>query len=272
MSRIQQAIEKAQAQHGGSIGRSARNGINSQRVSTVSPPMPESHDSGIFRKLAQRISPVDEKNLWEKRVIAASDHDERVGPYRQLRTLLLKTMRDNNWKTLAITSPNERAGKTLTSSNLAISLARNIGTTVLLVDLDLETPALHQILNLEPEKGLVDYLEGRAELDEILFTPGMERLVVLAGRAAGKSSSELLATHRMQHLIQDLCHQDATNITIFDLPPVLRSDDAILFAPSADATLVVVEDGVTTEDQLRQSMQLLDKANVVGTILNKAML
>ncbi|MCH7687755.1 MAG: protein tyrosine kinase, partial [Planctomycetes bacterium] len=108
--------------------------------------MPESHDSGIFRKLAQRISPVDEKNLWEKRVIAASDHDERVGPYRQLRTLLLKTMRDNNWRTLAITSPNERAGKTLTSSNLAISLARNIGTTVLLVDLDLETPALHQIL------------------------------------------------------------------------------------------------------------------------------
>ena len=100
----------------------------------------------------------------------------------------------------------------------------------------------------------------------------MERLVVLAGRAAGRTSSELLATHRMQHLIQDLCHQDATNITIFDLPPVLRNDDAILFSPFADATLVVVEDGVTTEDQLRQSIRLLDKANVIGTILNKAKL
>jgi len=117
---------------------------------------------------------------------------------------------------------------------------------------------------------LVDFLEGQAELEEILFDPGLNRLAVLAGRSAGRHSSELLASPKMQDLMRDLCHQDEANITIFDLPPLLRNDDAILFAPYADATLVVVEDGVTTEDQLRQAMRLLDKANVIGTILNKA--
>ena len=270
MSRIIKAIQKAQTQHrypvrGPAVDRSHRQAdLAAQQIER------KPHDSGVFRTLARHVVPLDNSHLREKRVIAASNQDDRVGPYRQLRTQLLKTMQDNRWQTLAITSAHVGAGKTLTSANLAISMSRNSATTVLLVDLDLETPTTHHVLNLDSDKGLVDYLEGRAELGEILFNPGLERLAVLVGRSAGKKASELLATPRMQHLIHDLCHQDENNITIFDLPPLLRNDDAVLFAPFADATLVVVEDGVTTEDQLRESMRLLEKANVIGTILNKA--
>ncbi len=213
---------------------------------------------------------IDNEHLREERVIAASENDERVSWYRQLRTLLLKTMQDNHWKTLAITSPNERAGKSLTAANLSISLSRAPDISVLLVDLDLKTPTIHQKLNFQPEKGLIDYLEGAAELDDILFNPGLSRLTVLAGRPSGRYSSELLASAKMLDLAQDLCKQDVTTITVFDLPPLLRNDDAILFAPYADAVLLVVEDGVTNEEQLLQSKRLLSKANLVGSILNKA--
>ena len=116
----------------------------------------------------------------------------------------------------------------------------------------------------------MDYLEGNAELEEILFDPGFDHLTVLAGRSADKESSELLASPKMRELTRDLCIQDQGNITIFDLPPLLRNDDAILFAPYVDATLLVVEDGVTTQDQLLQAMHLLEKANFIGSILNKA--
>ena len=270
MSRIVDAIKKAQTRTRGPSHRPAQDKLSSRADLAKQHPEHEPHNSGVFRTLAHHVVTMDNSHLREKRVIAASNQDDRVGPYRQLRTQLLKTMQDNNWQTLAITSAHVGAGKTLTASNLAISMSTNINTMVLLVDLDLETPTIHQVLNLETEKGLVDYLEGRAELGEILFNPGLERLAVLAGRSAGKSSSELLNTPRMQHLFRDLCHRDASNITIFDLPPLLRNDDAVLFAPFADATLVVVEDGVTTEDELRETMRLLEKANVVGTILNKA--
>ena len=267
MGRIEEAIKKAQASQQRKIGHTP------VRVPPKYPALDtnkQSRGSIVPEIRASHVVDVDDERLWEHRVIAASDHDERVGPYRQLRTQLLKTMRDNRWTTLAITSPNEGAGKTLTAANLAISLAKDVSTIVLLVDLDLNTPTVHQKLNLSPEKGLLDFLEDQAELEEILFDPGIDRLTVLAGRPSGRQSSELLASPKMQNLMRDLCDQDETNITIFDLPPLLRNDDAILFAPFADATLLVVEDGVTTEEQLQQAMQHLGKANAIGTILNKA--
>jgi len=270
MGRIQEALGKIQPEKGESGRRFSPEGDERRQISVTGPAPLEAQHSGIFRKLAQHLSSTDEEHLYERRVIAASVRDDRVGPYRQLRTQLMKTMRDNNWNTLAITSAHEGAGKTLTACNLAISISRNIDTNVLLVDLDLETPTVSRVLDLGAEVGLVDYLKGQAELGDVLFTTGIKQLTVLAGRAAGKTSSELLATRRMQHLIQDLCHQDTSSMTIFDLPPLRRNDDAILFAPFADATLLVVEDGKTTEEQIRNSMQFLEKANVVGTILNKA--
>ncbi len=269
MGRIEEAIRKAQANHQRHIGHSGMQGPHKQRDPALRANK-HSRGSAVSEIRASHIVDVDDERLREHRVIAASDHDERVGPYRQLRTQLLKTMRDNQWTTLAITSPNEGAGKTLTAANLAIALAKDVSTTVLLVDLDLRTPTIHEILNLSPEKGLGDFLVGQAKLEEILFDPGLDCLTVLAGQSSGKYSSELLASPKMQDLMRDLCHRDEANITIFDLPPLLRNDDAILFAPYADATLVVVEDGVTTEDQLQQAMRLLSEAHVIGTILNKA--
>lgn len=269
MSRILDALKKLQADSQGRTGGSAPSLPRNEQDSPQ-------HIEAMFRKprisdvLAENIIEVSEEHLQEQRVIASSTHDERVGPYRQLRTQILKTMRDNHWTTIAVTSPNEGAGKSLTAANLAISLSRDVRTNVLLVDLDLMTPTIHKKLDLSPEMGVVDFLEGEADLAEIVFTTGFDRLSVLVSRPAGKYSSELLASPKMQDLMKGLSQQKDGNLTIFDLPPLLRNDDAIMFTPSVDATLVVVEDGVTTEDQLKQSIRLLAQANVIGTILNKA--
>jgi capsular exopolysaccharide synthesis family protein len=279
MGRIEDAIRKAQAGQRSAIAQPVHGALARRRDEQTwrdDKEPPSEHEESIPSESKEPTIPeshivkADAEHLLKHRVIAASEHDERVEPYRQLRTLILKTMRDNKWTTLAITSAHEGAGKTLTSANLAISLSKDLNTAVLLVDLDLKKPSVHKVLNLNPEKGLVDFLQGGAELEDILFSPGLDRLTVLAGRSAGKYSSELLASPKMKNLMRDLGLQAAANITIFDLPPLLRNDDAILFAPYADAVLVVVEDGVTTETQLQQSLHLLSKANVIGTILNKA--
>jgi capsular exopolysaccharide synthesis family protein len=269
MGRIEEALRKAKANRDGSVSRESPRGSPDPRRMASNTNV-QTRASRLSQIPESNVVHADHEELREERVIAASENDERVGQYRQLRTQLLKTMRDNLLTNVAITSAHEGAGKTLTAANLAISLSMDVNTTVLLVDLDLNTPSIHQKLKLTPEKGLLDFLEGKAELEEILFDPGFDRLTVLVGRSAGKEASELLASPRMQGLMQDLCQQDEANITIFDLPPLLRNDDAILFAPYADATLLVVEEGVTTEDELQQSMRLLSKANVIGTILNKA--
>ncbi|MBT8085171.1 MAG: CpsD/CapB family tyrosine-protein kinase [Woeseia sp.] len=269
MGRIEEALRKAKVSRGVEVNETAPQALNDHaKPRAVSDTTPL--DLRKSKIPSGHVFHADKAMLREQRIIAASEHDERVGSYRQLRTLLLKTMRDNDWSTLAITSAHKGAGKSVTSTNLAISLSRDVNTTVLLVDLDLNTPTVHEKLGLKAEQGLVDFLEGNAELEDIVFDPGIDGLMVLAGRSAGKEMSELLASPKLQQLVADLHRQDATSVTIFDLPPLLRNDDAILFAPYADAVLVVVEDGVTTEKQLRHALQLLDKANVIGTIINKA--
>lgn len=231
----------------------------------VPPPPPTA-----IRYTRTRHVDLDESRLKENRVIAGLDYDDRVEAYRQLRTQVLKILKDNNWNTLAITSPGENAGKSLTATNLAISLSREVNHTVMLVDLDLRQPSLHEMFDVHVEKGLIDYLNADATLEDVLLNPGFPRLVLLPGRALGKYSSEILSSPQMQSLVQDIRGRYADRIIVFDLPPLLRNDDALMFTPTVDATLMVVEDGVTTVDDVQRSLQLLEGSNLIGTILNKA--
>ena len=212
----------------------------------------------------------EEDTLYQNRVIAGINLDPRIEVYRQLRTKVRQTLDRNHWNTLAITSPGENAGKTLTAVNLAIALSREVTHTVLLVDLDLRQPSVHNTLDIKAKYGLVDVLAGEVELEEVLINPGFPRLVVLPGRALGHYSSELLSSPAMKQLVENIRNRYASRVIIFDLPPLLRNDDALLFTPTIDATLLVVEEGVTTTDDLQRCEELLDGANLIGTVLNKA--
>lgn len=70
--------------------------------------------------------------------------------------------------------------------------------------------------------------------------------------------------------MNDITSRYPDRIIIFDLPPLLRNDDAMVFVPKADAWLLVVEDGATRAYDLERSLQLLGQSRVIGTVLNKA--
>ncbi len=271
MERIQEAIAKARAERQGKVGQAPAMGAG-QLARSPGPSWLKSDDDELVEVgySKTRSVEIDEQQLKENRVIAGFNYDERVEAYRQLRTRLLKIMRDNNWNTLAVTSSHEDAGKTLTAVNLAISMSREVNQTVLLVDLDLRSPSIHQALGIEVNKGIVDYLNGSVSLEETLVNPGFQRLVVLPGRAQDEYSSEILSSPDMMSLMAEIKNRYKSRIIIFDLPPLLRNDDALILTPKVDATLLVVEDGVTTEAELNRSKLLLEGSNLIGTILNKA--
>ena len=74
----------------------------------------------------------------------------------------------------------------------------------------------------------------------------------------------------MKNLLGEITQRYDSRLVIFDLPPLLRNDDAILFTPFADATLLVVEDNKNTPEEIQQSLHLLRNVNLLGTILNKS--
>ncbi|NQX87056.1 MAG: CpsD/CapB family tyrosine-protein kinase [Halioglobus sp.] len=283
MEPLQEAIEQARLKREGEIGRTAPPGethpqrVEKESIEEKDSPRPDrnaSDDSGhclasqVNYSSTRLVEPADEQ-LAANRVIASENSDPRVEVYRQLRSQILAKMKRNNWRSLAITSAQEGAGKTLTAVNLAITISQQENQTVLLVDLDLRKPDVHTTLGLEISKGIVDHLIHGEPVENILLNPGYPRLVVLPGLPQGRYSSEVLSSPQMNMFIDDITGRYPERIIIFDLPPLLRNDDAMVFVPNADACLYVVEDGVTQPDEIERSMQLLKHSHLIGTVLNK---
>ncbi len=262
MDYLQQAIDKAREQRESSEFGSPQK----QRRD------PQPARSGVekIEYTQTRVVAPNRERLRQERIIAAANDDKRVDGYRQLRTQILRKFRENNWSTLAVTSPNSRAGKTLTALNLAISLSLEVNHTVMLVELDLRNPSILNKLGIESEYDLIDVVEGKVEMSQALINPGFERLVILPNNGKQKLRSELLSSPQMASLFQDIVNRYESRLIIFDLPAVLDDDDALVFAPYADATLLVVEDCVSKRADIERTKQLLQGVRLIGTVLNKA--
>jgi protein-tyrosine kinase len=262
VERIKQALERARAQqeHAGP-GRHARGAT------------PRSHEKApVEQKIVYtetRTLELDPDWLRRHRVISGPT-DPIANHYGVLRTHVLQRMRANQWRSLAVTSPNEGAGKTLTAINLAISMAREANHTVLLVDLDLRRPSIHRCLWREKLPGISDHILDDRPLPELFVNPGIERLVILPGHKSLTHSSEMLSSPKMVGLVDDLKNRYPSRLVIFDMPPVLVCDDVLAFSPYFDAALLVVAEGDTRKGDLQRSIELLDKTNLLGTVLNKS--
>lgn len=258
MERIRKALEQANRERGQAAVESRGTGGTPADLSTG------------LRYTYTRVVEVPQSVLMENRLIAAIPGHEFKDAYRMLRTRVLQTMRENNWTSVAVTGPATGCGKTLTAINLAISLAMEVTHTVLLVDLDLRKPSVHEYFGYKPEVGLSDYLKGDVAVHEMLFSPSIERLVVLPGREEVPNSSEMLRSPKMVALVNELKHRYPDRLVVFDLPPILAADDALSFAPYTDCMLMVAEAGGTSRDDLQKSLDVLKSVPVIGTVLNKA--
>jgi len=263
MERIKQALELARQErikNGGKVtGSIAKPAKNQQSV-----------ESQEIKYTNTRMVPMPVHELREKRIIT-EQKNSISDAYRILRTQVLQRLNEKNWNTLAITSPGSGAGKSLTAINLAMSLAREVDNTVLLIDANLRSPKLDKYFDFHTEYGLSDYLLQDMPLQDMLVNPeGVSRFVVLPAGRPIANSSEMLSSPKMQRLVEEVKHRYPSRIVIFDLPPLLESSDTLAFIPNADATLVVIEEGKTQEAELKQAFELLQGNEVIGTVLNKA--
>ena len=143
--------------------------------------------------------PVDLNTLIRNRLIVGSTNTMIVQGYKLLRTHILQKTWEEHRNVLMVTSPLPDDGKTVTTINLAISMAQEMDKTVLLVDADLHGPSIHRYFGMPAGKGLVDYLEGKMSLPDLLVHPkGLDRLVILPGGKPSQWATELIRSPRWQ--------------------------------------------------------------------------
>jgi len=271
LERIKQALERARSER--DVGPGAT--VAPLNPAAAYRPQPSVASTGTPAALSisyreTTVHHADLKRLQDHRIVAMAEQDPAAAAYKVLRTHVLQRMRVNGWKTLAITSPGEGNGKTITAINLAISLARDVKQTVLLVDLDLRRPAMAGYFFDHAVPGLSDYITEDRPLSELLINPGIERLVLLPGHHSFTHSSEVLCSPKMIELVHELKSRYEDRVILFDMPPVLAGDDVLAFLPYLDAVMLVIEEGRTTKEELSRAYELLSDGKILGTVLNKS--
>ena len=211
-----------------------------------------------------------EPHLERHRVLGFLDDPRFVDYYNMLRTQVLDKTRPKGHNTIMMTSVADGEGTTLTSINLAVSIAKEVKQTVLLVDTDLRNPTIHKYLGYNPKEGLSDYLVGDLSLSELLINPGIDKLVVLLGGQPVPGSTEILGSPKMEALVQEMKHRYPDRYVIFDCPSVLDSADALVFSAHVDGIILVVESGSTPRERIRKAVDLLKDRNLLGSVMNKA--
>lgn len=240
---------------------------------TATPGVPDAAEIGLTDTVVFQppVVALDEAQRERERILPAGATGAAGAPYKMLRTQVMRRLTELNANTLAVMSASNGEGKTLTAINLAIAIAAQTGHTALLVDLDLRNPSIHRRLGIEPTTGIEQCLEhGRPLYEAMVKIAGYERFTVLPARAAVASSSELLASQRTREVVQELRTRYFNRVVIFDLPPVLLTDDALAFSQHIQAGLFVVAEGKTARAEVVRGLQLLHKLPIVGTVLNRS--
>jgi protein-tyrosine kinase len=175
-----------------------------------------------------------------------------------------------NANRIMVTSSLPGEGKTFTALNLAMSLAMDIDTHVLLVDADASRPAVLDRLGLAGSKGLLDLLaEPELPLGSVVLSTNVERLSILpAGTPQGKAT-ELLASEAMNRLVERLASDDPRRIVLFDTPPLLVASEARVLAEHMGQVVLVIAADDTPQGTVSEALSALEKCPVVFTLLNR---
>ena len=203
-------------------------------------------------------------------LVGFNSRDRRSRPFNLLRSQILKQMEANGWRTLGITSPTPRVGKSFIAGNLAASLSRIPSMHTYLLDLDLRRGSIAELFGIADGQGLDGYLADETEqLDGIRRDVPGTNLSIYPAFTTHLHSAELLAGARMDRLLDAVQSMPGKWLCICDLPPAFANDDASIITRRLDAYLMVVEQGVTTAKQVRDAIDILSPAPCIGTVLNR---
>lgn len=277
MSRLHRAVEKAEREGMLTWARPPEN--QHHRATTLEdPPGLDQHGA------PEENPPVHEPPAWDPLmtadetrgaldlafsplfVAATEPASAAAEQFRLLRTRIEARDATRRTQLLIVTSPRLGDGKTTTSANLALTMAREFQHKVVLVEADLRRPSLAARFGIQAEAGLVDVLVGALSLEEALVTVPGHQLALLPAGAEAARSTELLASPMMQRVLDAL--RARFDRIIVDTPPVALADTHVL-ARLADGVLVIVRSGVTPRPALERALASIDRERLLGIVLNE---
>ena len=222
---------------------------------------------------------VDQQQLMRAGLLAPLDHAVPIADeFRRIKRPLIANATNaatgqvpENMNVIMITSALPNAGKTFCSMNLALSMSLERELNVLLVDADVAKRHISRELGLAEAPGLTDLLlDESLSVEDSLVRTNMNDIQVLPAGRGHPQATELLASDRMSSIIHELATRYADRMIVLDSPPLLITSEAQALASQVGQIALVVEAGRTTQQEVLQSIEVLDRDKAINCILNKS--
>lgn len=261
MDRLQEALNKA---------RSLREENTGEGAARSGAARPQKTASGDVAEAWAALSPIKihRKTLIRNRLVSFPGGKD-AAPYDMLRTKIVQQARNHGWRRVAIVSPHRGCGKSTTAANLAFSFGRQRDVYTMVLDFDLRRPHLAKLLAQRQQYSMSDVLERRVSF----AAHGLRHESNVAfGLNAGPAHnpSELLQSRESAEVLEEIDAIYKPDIVLFDMPPLMVSDDSYGFLKNVDCALLLVAAEVTNMDQIDVAeRQLAELTSVMGIVLNK---
>ncbi len=265
MSIVERALKKAQDRDPGN-----------PRQRREQPQTPESGSPDSLPPVVHRQLKLDRERLRETGALPPLEHERQLTEqYRRIKRPLVayalnsETKGVGNPQIIMVASAVPGEGKTFTAINLAISLAQERDVNVLLVDSDIAKPHVSDLCSLRGERGLFDALADESlDVESLVFDTGVAGLSFLPAGIVRDGSAELLASHRMHALMNQLLARDARRLVVIDSPPLLLTNESRELVNMAGQVVLVVRAGSTEQQAVLDAIALIPEGKNTGLILN----
>ena len=178
---------------------------------------------------------------------------------------------DDNMNLIVVAGAVPGVGKTFCSMNLAASISLEREISVMLIDSDVAKPHISSACGLADRPGLIDVLvDDSIALEDVIVRTDMNDIQILPAGKRHPQSTELLASDRMAEVMHDLASRYRDRILIMDSPPLLITSEAQAVARQAGQVALVLECGKTTNQQIHDALEVLDRDKAINVILNKS--
>jgi capsular exopolysaccharide synthesis family protein len=202
----------------------------------------------------------------EKVVVDTETNPASVEQYRRLAAVLHHAQNERGLRVIMVTSALPGEGKTLTASNLALTLSESYQRRVLLVDADLRRPSVHQLFALPSLSGLSDGLRS-VEDRKLTLVEVSSRLTVLPAGRPDPDPMSVLTSSRMQYVLDEA--REKFDWVIVDTPPVGLMPDAHLLAAMVDGALLVIGAGMSAHRSVAKAAEVIGRDRILGVVLNR---
>jgi capsular exopolysaccharide synthesis family protein len=260
MSRLKAALEKAKMQR-----------LNQAKLDEVEASELAQQEETLFpvNYAGASVSDVAQELLLKNRIVTIDDTHPASEQFKFLRTQIFQYTREKKWNVIQVTGFGTGEGKSLVAANLALSIAKDLRQSALLVDLDLRRPSQHRLFSLAPDApGLKSFLLGEVAFEQMLVSPGIEKLTLIPAGGSLLRATELLGSPRMEALLAELKKRYRDRYIVIDTPGINVCPDPLIISEYVDGIVLVARAGVTTKTNIKAALDRIPKEKILCTVLN----